>query len=131
LHLRASGWYENNGLIAEAIEHAISASDPELAARLIEGEARQAFSRGEVPTVLRWLEALPTEAKRRRPRLLLRHSLALALTGRPDNVEPLLKEAERAASEAIAEGKDRRFLLGFASAVRSWCARLRETRRTR
>jgi LuxR family maltose regulon positive regulatory protein len=125
LHLRASGWYENNGLIAEAIEHALSASDPELAARLIEGEARQAFSRGEVPTVLRWLEALPTEAKRRRPRLLLQHSLALALTGRPDDVEPLLKEAERAASEATAEGKDRRFLLGFASAVRSWCARLR------
>ncbi len=123
IHLRASSWYEENGHLAEAIGHALSAPDHELAARLIEGEARQAWSRGEVPTVLRWLEALPTEAKRRRHRLLLQHSLALALTGWPDDVEPLLKEAERAAE--ATDGKDRRFLLGFASAVRSWCARLR------
>ena len=43
-------------------------------------------------------------------------------TGRPDDAEPLLKEAERAAETT---GEDRRFLLGFASAVRSWRARLR------
>jgi LuxR family maltose regulon positive regulatory protein len=48
--------------------------------------------------------------------------VALTLTGRGDDVEPLLNEAERAAEAA---GKDRRFLLGYASAVRSWRARLR------
>src|SRR3712207_7809189 len=51
-------------------------------------------------TALRWLEALPTEAKRRRPRLFAEHAVALMITGRPDDAEPLLKEAERAASEA-------------------------------
>ena len=122
LHLRASGWYEENGQLAEAIGHALSAPDHERAARLIGGESTQAFSRGQIPTVLRWLEALPDEAKRRRPRLILQHALALALTGRPEDVEPLLKEAEW---EAEATGEDRRFLMGFASAVRSWCARLR------
>jgi LuxR family transcriptional regulator, maltose regulon positive regulatory protein len=122
LHLRASGWYEENGNLAEAIGHALAAPDHELAARLIGGGSAQAFSRGEVPTVLRWLEALPTEAKRHRPRLFLQHAMALALTGRPDDVEHLLEEAERAAE---ATGVDRRFLSGFASAVRSWCARLR------
>jgi LuxR family transcriptional regulator, maltose regulon positive regulatory protein len=122
LHLRASRWYEENGHPAEAIGHALSAPDHELAARLIEGEGAQAFSRGEIPTVLRWLEALSTDAKRRRPRLILQHALALALTGRPEDVEPLLGEAERGA-EAV--GEDRRFVVGFASAVRSWCARLR------
>ena len=69
LHLRASGWYEENGLVAEAIGHALSAPDHELAARLIEGEAVEAWSRGEGLTTLGWLEALPTEAKRHRPRL--------------------------------------------------------------
>jgi LuxR family maltose regulon positive regulatory protein len=44
------------------------------------------------------------------------------ITGRPDDAEPLLKEAERAAE---ADGEDGRFLLGFASAVRSWRAHLR------
>ena len=112
LHVRASDWYEENGLVAEAIGHAFSAADHERAARLVELGIRGALRRGEFPTVLRWLEALPAKAKRRRPRLWLAHGAALTLTGRPDDVEPLLKEAEQAA-EAAEE--DRRFLLGWAA----------------
>jgi len=123
LHLRASAWYEDSGHTAEAIERALSASDHERAARLIEGGIPAALRRGEFPTVLRWLEALPTGAKRRRPRLLPRHAVALTLTGRPDDVEPLLGEAEKIA--ATTAKQDRRFLLGYAAAVRSWRARLR------
>jgi ATP/maltotriose-dependent transcriptional regulator MalT len=125
LHLRASGWYEGNGHLAEAIGHALSAPDHDLAARLIEEGVEGAVERGEGTTALRWLEALPTEAKRRRPRLFVEHAVALVITGRPDDAEPLLQEAERAASEATADEKDRRFLLGFALTVRSWRARLR------
>jgi LuxR family maltose regulon positive regulatory protein len=121
LHVLASGWHEDNGHLGEAIGHALSAPDHERAARLIEGEVKQAWSRGEGPTVLRWLEALPAGAKRRRPRLFLQHAQVLALIGKPDDVELLLREAERAAE---ATGQDRRFLSGFASAVRSWRARL-------
>jgi LuxR family transcriptional regulator, maltose regulon positive regulatory protein len=122
LHLRASGWYEGNGHLAEAIGHALSAPDHDLAARLIEKGVEGAVERGEGTTALRWLEALPTEAKRLRPRLFVEHAVALVITGRPDDAEPLLKEAERAAE---ADGEDGRFLLGFASTVRSWRARLR------
>src|ERR671920_897425 len=43
--------------------------------------------------------------------------------GRRNDADPLLKKAERAAGEAT--GKDRRYLLGLASAIRSWRARLR------
>jgi LuxR family maltose regulon positive regulatory protein len=68
---------------------------------------------------------LPAGAKCRRPRLFTEHAVALALTGRPDDVEPLLEEAERAANEATADGKDRPFVLGIAPAIRSWLARLR------
>jgi LuxR family transcriptional regulator, maltose regulon positive regulatory protein len=123
LHLRASAWYEENGLISEAIGHAFSASDHERAARLIEQGIPAALRRGEFPSVLRWLEALPTRAKRRRPRLLPRHAVALTLTGRPDDVEPLLEEAEQLAETTAKQ--DRSFLLGYAAAVRSWHARLR------
>src|SRR5215203_856667 len=125
LHLRASGWYEGNGHLAEAIEHALSAPDHERAARMIEEGVEGAVERGEGTTALRWLEALPTEAKRLRPRLFVEHAVALVITGRPDDAEPLLKEAERTASEATEDGEDGRLLLGFASAVRSWLARLR------
>ena len=123
LHLRASAWYEENDSTPEAIGHALSAGDYERAARLIEQGIPGALRRGEFPTVLRWLEALPAEAKRRRPRLLPRHAVALTLTGRPDDVEPLLGEAEQIAQTTAKQ--DRRFLLGYAAAVRSWRARLR------
>jgi LuxR family transcriptional regulator, maltose regulon positive regulatory protein len=122
LHLRASGWYEEDGHLAEAIGHALPARDHERAARLIERGVEGAWSRGEGPTVLRWLEALPVGAKRHRPRLITEHALALVLTGRPNDTEPLLKEAERSAESA---GEDRRYLLGSAAAIRSWRARLR------
>ena len=122
LHLRASIWYEDNGLDSEAIGHALSTEDHERAARLIERGVNAAVGLGEVPTALRWLEALPTEAKRLRPRLFAEHALALSLTGRPNDAEPLLKEVDRATGTT---GEDHRFLLGFASAVRSWCASLR------
>jgi LuxR family maltose regulon positive regulatory protein len=123
LHLSAAEWNEQNGRLSSAIEHALSAPDHDLAARLIEEGVEGAVERGEGTTALRWLEALPTEAKRLRPRLFVEHAVALVITGRPDDAEPLLQEAERAASEATADEKDRRFLLGFASAVRSWLAR--------
>jgi LuxR family transcriptional regulator, maltose regulon positive regulatory protein len=121
LHLSAAEWNEQNGRLSSAIEHALWAPDHDLAARLIEEGVEGAVERGGGTTALRWLEALPTEAKRRRPRLFVEHAVALVITGRPDDAEPLLKEAERAA-EVDGEG---RFLLGFASTVRSWLARLR------
>ena len=123
LHLRASAWYEENGLIAEAIDHAFSVPDHDLAARLIEAGVKGAWSRGEGPTVLRWAEALPDEAKRRRPRLILEHAQALALVGRPDESGPLLGEGEKIAGETA--GEYGRFLLGYVSSIRSYNARLR------
>ncbi len=124
LHLDASAWNEQNGGLSSAIEHALSAPDHDLAARLIEEGVEGAVERGEGTTALRWLEALPDEAKRHRPRLFAEHAVALVITGRPNDAEPLLKEAERVAGEATTE-ENRRFLLGFASAIRSWRARLR------
>jgi LuxR family maltose regulon positive regulatory protein len=125
-HLRASRWHEAHGHVPEAIGHALAAPDPELGARLIERESPDAWSRGEIPTVLRWLEALPIEVTRHRPRLFLQHALALALTGRPDDAEACVSAAE----EAGGQGSDGQFLEGFAAAVRSWCARLRGDART-
>jgi hypothetical protein len=55
-------------------------------------------------------------------RLFVEHAVALVITGRPDDAEPLLREAERVAE---VDGEDGRFLLGFASTVRPWRARLR------
>lgn len=129
LHLRAAAWYERNGLSSEAVGHALSAGDHDRAADLAERAADEVSFRGETVTLLRWLRALPVEAKRRRPRLLLEHATALMVVGRLEDVEPLLREAEHAAGEGSAEDQQldqlhRRYLLGYAAAIRSWRANL-------
>jgi LuxR family maltose regulon positive regulatory protein len=67
LHRRASEWSEQNGRMAAAIDHALSAGDFERAAHLIEQIAEATLMRSEVATFLSWVEALPDELVRVRP----------------------------------------------------------------
>jgi len=95
LHRRASEWYEQNGLSAEAFAHALAAEDFERAARLAEQGARQMFVRSELATILRWVDALPDDLVRARSWLCVFHAWALRLSGRPfDTVEARLQDAE-------------------------------------
>ncbi|MBA2285250.1 MAG: helix-turn-helix transcriptional regulator [Ktedonobacteraceae bacterium] len=72
LHQQASCWYEHNGLIREAIEHAIASADTERAATLIEQFAGPTiWTYGEMVTLQRWLAPLPEEVVRSRPRLCI------------------------------------------------------------
>jgi LuxR family transcriptional regulator, maltose regulon positive regulatory protein len=96
LHLRAASWYERNGWVSEAVEHALAAGDAGWAARLVEYNAQALFQRGEGVTVDRWLTALPAGLVRSRPRLSLAQAILAFITGRADEVEPLLTDAERA-----------------------------------
>ncbi len=70
LHLRASYWYEQEGDIAEAVQHALSAYAWERAADLIESMS-QTHSGGtsEGQMVARWVEQLPAEVVHSRPSL--------------------------------------------------------------
>ena len=135
LHRRAAAWYERNSWISEAVRHALAAQEHDRAADLVENVARKMWTRGEVMTLLGWLEALPEETKRRRPQLLLQYSAALLWVGRLDDVEPLVQEIERAVGVS-EQGRDedlqpsadeplRQVLLGGAAANRSWHAYLK------
>jgi LuxR family transcriptional regulator, maltose regulon positive regulatory protein len=135
LHRRAAAWYERNGWTSEAVRHALAAQEHDRAADLVEDVARKMWNRGEVMTLLGWLEALPEETKRRRPQLLLQYSATLLWVGRLDDVEPHVREIERAVGVS-GEGRDddlrpstdetlRRVLLGGVAATRSWRAYLK------
>jgi LuxR family maltose regulon positive regulatory protein len=94
LHQRASAWYEDQGLLPEAIDHALSAKEYQRAATLIEQAAEPALMRSEVTTFLGWVEFLPKALQRERPALCLLHAWALLLGGRSlDAVEARLQEA--------------------------------------
>jgi LuxR family maltose regulon positive regulatory protein len=83
LHRRASRWYEGQGLIAEAIQHALPAGDMDRAADLIEQVAEVTLMQSQIATFLGWIEALPDEYLGTRPSLSLLHAWALLMSGRP------------------------------------------------
>ena len=106
LHRRASAWYEqratslgDDSLLIPAIHHALAGHDFEQAARLIEGIAEATLMRSEVPTFLRWVEALPDDLVRARPSLCVYHAWALFLIGGPlQAVESHLDDLDQDAS---------------------------------
>jgi LuxR family maltose regulon positive regulatory protein len=133
LHRQASEWYEHGGQIVEAVGHALLAGEPEWIERLVAGNALAVIYHGELATVARWLDALPEELMRSRPRLCVAQAWALAYAGQTDSIEALLGDAERALaapdehSEAPllspAEGQQ---IAGHIAAVRAYVAALRD-----
>lgn len=79
LHRRATYWYAQQNLLAEAIHHAFAATDLELAAGLIEQGLDQWMKRGEQTIIAGWLEKLPRAVCLARPRLALAYSNILII----------------------------------------------------
>ena len=105
LHRRASSWYEVEGSVVEAVQHALAAGAEEQAARLIDLHRWALLGRGEAHTLHRWLDALPPESFRGRPGLSLAYAWILSLLEQPESIEAHLLDAEMALS-----GQDRKSL---------------------
>ena len=71
LHRRAATWFEQYGFVAEAISHALAASDFEWAAQLMEQAAMPMLKRGEWNTFSQWLQSLPSQVLAYHPRLCI------------------------------------------------------------
>lgn len=106
LHHRASAWCEQQGLMAAAIGHALSAEDFERALHLVERGAESAVMRSELATLQGWLEALPDDMVRTRPILCVYHTWALLLSGSPVQVaEARLQDAVDADPDGSLAGE--------------------------
>ena len=121
LHQLAMVWLESNGFANEAIHHALAAKDFDTAARLVDTHAYKVMTRGELSTLLRWIEVLPDRALQLHPSILIKKAWALTLSGAIREVEPLLRQAE-----AQIKGDDKSQsaleLLGNAAAIRAFFA---------
>ncbi len=127
LHQRASAWYEENGLLLEAVRHALAAEDIERMVHLVEGNALTMIGRGELSIILRWLDALPDKVIRSRPWLCVLQAWVLAYAAQVDAVEPWLREAERAVADvkrqvqgSIPSRAEEQHLLGHIAAIRAY-----------
>jgi len=61
LHRRASEWFENDGLIVEAVNHSLVGEDYERAAQLVENIGPDMMMRSEFDQLEKWLDAMPKE----------------------------------------------------------------------
>jgi LuxR family maltose regulon positive regulatory protein len=119
LHQRASRWYADNSLPADAVRHSLAASDWERAAALILSISTIMLQRGQVTTLLGWFRALPDELVRAHPRLCVEYSWPLILTEQIDSAESFLFRVE----QAVQGDKS---LLGEIAAAQAYIARARD-----
>jgi LuxR family maltose regulon positive regulatory protein len=71
LQRRVSDWFEQNGMVVEAIQHAFAIPDYKTASRLVSSLAPDYLKRGELVTLRRWLDSLPEPVIWNEPRLCL------------------------------------------------------------
>jgi LuxR family transcriptional regulator, maltose regulon positive regulatory protein len=120
-HIRASEWCEAAGLEIEAFEHAAAGRDVERAERLIEGHGMPLHFRGALTPILGWLTSLPTSVLDSRPSLWLTYAQVVLGSGKTDDVEPMLRAAERALAGRDTE-PGTRDLVGRIATVRALMA---------
>ncbi|MDF2650295.1 MAG: LuxR family transcriptional regulator [Paenibacillus sp.] len=121
LHIRASEWYEDNGLEIEAFRHATAANDIERAARLMEGKGMPLHFRGAVVPVLNWLKSLQAEEMDARPSLWVTYASVLLFDSQMTVVEQKLLAAE-AALQGVEPDVKTRDLIGHIAAIRATVA---------
>lgn len=98
LHKTASGWFAGEGMLAEAISHALDAGDAEHAAGLIDLAAMKMVERSEIITLLGWIARIPETAIAHRMPTRIAQAWALTLCLRPqarDLIDELHKQAGR------------------------------------
>jgi LuxR family transcriptional regulator, maltose regulon positive regulatory protein len=96
LHRRASNWHRQHGSTAEAVGHAIMASDLADARELIATRWTSHFNEGLAGSVESWLDSLPTDMVVDDSRLCLARAWLASHRGRLAEVEAWVRAAEAA-----------------------------------
>lgn len=94
LHNRAQVWLAQQGLMHEAVNHALAGRDYDQAARLIEEIHSHKWQMGEIQTVQDWLAAIPVASWQSHPRLWLVQAWAEMTIGEFVQADEKLKGAE-------------------------------------
>jgi LuxR family maltose regulon positive regulatory protein len=120
LHRRASAWFGREGLLPEAIHHALAGDAPEDAATWIEALTSSIFATTSIhQTLAAWLAALPEPVVRARPLLCL--AQAWLLIHRVE-LEPAAGWIDAAAYALPAADDDARPARGAVAATRAYMA---------
>lgn len=123
LHRRASQWFERNGWVTEALEHALLSQDTQEAARLVQQTVEEITLAGQAYTILRWMNTLSEAVVRTHPRLCVYHAAVLMFTNQLKASEMWLHAAEQAVYPD-QESEEARAILGWVALLRADIARV-------
>ena len=126
LHRRASEWHEREGLLPQAVHHAMAAQEFERAAQLIERVAQTVWQQGEITTLTGWMQALPEAVRRAHPTLTLEYAHVLIESSQNVAAEKIVREVEFELEARLPEdGQEANLLRGKVAALGAHLATLR------
>lgn len=121
LHTRASLWFEKQGLIADAIHHALMADDWERVVALISANVFALLEQNELNEVAKQLDHIANEKRLARPWLWVGRAWLAAYTGKLDTVESILGAVESNLS-GLDNPTDQQTLRGYCATIRAFAA---------
>ena len=104
LRLKAAAWFEREGYPGEAVDQSIRSGNMLQAREMFLKHWLPFLHRGEVATVLRWLNALPDEIEGDDPSVSLARCWALFLSWQNSTIGPHLELAEAAYKRLADQG---------------------------
>lgn len=122
LHRRAIQWYEQNGLVPKAVEHALLIKAFSKAASLINQIIEELWGRGEYVTLLAWLDTLPEDEKRKYHQLWIFQVSMLITAGKIHEAEQRIPEIENYLKSLPAEEEAQASVVGQAYSLRTYIA---------
>ncbi|MEW5871225.1 MAG: LuxR C-terminal-related transcriptional regulator [Chloroflexota bacterium] len=130
LHQRASAWYEQDGDIDEAVNHALAIPDFSLAARLVEQHGSRMVFGGRAATFLQWIEVIPQAIVYNHAYICTDCAWAYALLGQEhsalryvDAGEAALPAFETHFIASVNRPVHREEVQGDLTTIRAYCAR--------
>lgn len=98
LHKNASQWFMSQGLLPEAVRHALATGDTVIAERVISQAAVEAINLADFQTLLGWMDALPEQTVRDNPVLASSMGIVLFMTSTYEHALPYAIAAENSIS---------------------------------
>ncbi len=119
LHLRASAWFESQGMVKQALHHAVAAGDTARAVQVVQGRGMPLYFLEDAEPVLQWLQDQPPAYLDAHPPLWLMLAWAYLATSQHSRMRSPIIGAE-AAIESAASHPAYRSWRGELNAVRAW-----------
>ncbi|SDI38638.1 LuxR C-terminal-related transcriptional regulator [Desulfosporosinus hippei] len=108
---KASLWCRENGFTEAALEYALEARDGEAAANLVKDKAMELFQKGELKTLLSWLNSVSAIKKEKEGILEVYRAWCLLITGEINEANQVIDSLEY-----IEESSNDPIILGMAKA---------------